>query len=121
MFQGKIMRKLILAGIFFSTLAFAGSPFKNFSGLYHVSSAPIHDPREALPKNTHLYLSLKGQPAQETYNLMEGEPKFTQCGVDHYYKNSHNFQCSYYSSKEEYSCDFSVNIKEGTINSGGWC
>jgi len=115
------MRSIIFILILWSCNVFAGSPYKSFSGSYQISSAPIHDPQEQLEEDTHLYLSLKGEPAQQMYKLIEGDPQYSECGVDHYLKKSGNLQCSFYPSKKEYSCDFSINIAEGTLDSGGWC
>ena len=115
------MHKIILALLVCISSAFAGDPFKDFSGSYHISSAPIPDPPEKLPPNTHVYLSIKGQPAQEMYDLMESIPKLDHCGLDYHLKSVGNVDCSFYPSKHECSCDFSINIKNGVIDSGGWC
>jgi len=115
------MRKLTLTLLFFSSLVFAGSPYKKLSGSYHIGSAPIHDSKKKLPQNTHLYLSFRGKPAQEMYGHIGSEAQYSECGVNHYYKNTSNLQCSYYPSTNEYTWNFSINIKEGIIDSGGWC
>ena len=115
------MRKIILTLLVMTSCALAANPFREFSGLYHISSAPISDPPEKLPPNTHVYFSIKGQPAQEMYDLIEGEPKLNHCGLAHYVKSTGNIDCSFYPIKTEYSCDFSINIKEGVVDSGGWC
>lgn len=115
------MRKIILLPFLCAFSALADSPSKEFSGSYHLSRAPIADSPENLQPNTHLYLSFKGQPAQEMYDLMEGDPRFTECGLNHYVKSAGKMECSFYPTKKEYSCDFSININEGLIDSGGWC
>lgn len=115
------MRKSLLILFVLAPSVFADSPWKDLSGAYHIDSAPIMEPKEPLKENTHLYLAIQGEPAKEMYNTIQAEPKFSKCGTDHFYKTSGNISCQYYKSVEEYSCDFSINIKEGTVEPARWC
>ena len=115
------MKKLFLLTLAITSNSFAESPWKEFSGLYHIDKAPIYDPKEPLEERTHLYLALQGDPAEELYNQIEGEPILSKCGIDHLYKSVGNIRCLYYQSQTKYSCEFSINIKEGIVAPAGWC
>lgn len=115
------MYKKVLILLVSVSSAYAAGPLTEFSGEYHIGKAPIHDPPSELSPSTHIYLSIKGKPAQEFYDLIASEPKFSKCGIDHYEKSSGNVLCSYFPTTKEYSCDFSINISSGNLESGGWC
>jgi len=121
-FQGENMRKLsLLVILFISFFAYSDNPFQPLVGNFHISSAPIADPKAPLPNKTHLYLSISGEVAQEIYTSLNGEPKLNKCDVNHYQKSAGNFICSYYPTDDKYSCDFSVNIQVGKLDSAGFC
>jgi len=115
------MRILVGFSFLFAALAIAGSPFKSFIGSYYISSAPVHDPIKSLSVDTHLYLSIEGEAAQQTYNAMEVEPYKNLCGKDHFSKKSGDFSCSFYPKAKKYSCSFSVDINKGNLDSIGAC
>jgi len=115
------MRKFPLVIIFISFFAFSDSPFEPFTGTYHISGAPISDTKSSLPENTHIYFNVSGEAAHDIYFSLSGKPKLNKCGVDHYEKSSGDFTCSYYPSEDKYSCDFSLNIQAGKLDSGGVC
>lgn len=115
------MRKLPILTFFVAFFAISSSPFKGVEGRYHIGSAPISDPAVALPPNTHIYLNVNGEAAQNIYNSLEGGAKLNECGIDHYEKSSGKFTCSFFPSNNKYSCDFSINIKTGDLDIGGVC
>jgi len=115
------MRILIVISILFTTFAIAGSPFKQLSGQYFISSAPIHDPVKPLPKNTHAYFNIEGTAAKEIYSSMSAEPAENLCGEVHLEKESGDFGCAYYPKSDEYICYFSINLNSGRLEGAGSC
>lgn len=115
------MRNVFFLALALPVLAFAASQFIEFAGEYHIGSAPVADPPTRLPKGTHAYFSVTGDAAKQIYEHMQAEPKLSICGVDHYEKAAGEFRCSYYSSLGDYSCDFSVDLRSGETDSGGYC
>ncbi len=115
------MRKLLLVFFIASTSCFAESPWKEFTGSYHISDAPFLDSETPIKEKTNIYLAIAGEPAKEMYNLIKGEPKFSECGENHYYKTTGNVQCFHYNKSARYSCEFSINLTNGKTESVGSC
>ena len=104
---GSTLRKWFVGVLMLATSVYANGPFMDFPGSYHISSAPIIDPKRNFTSQYPRYLAIKGQVAEQIYNQLESEPMLSECGVNHYTKSVGHFECSFYPSNG----DFSVNLK----------
>ena len=99
----------------------SAASYADYAGKFRIASAPVHDPKQPLPDKTHAYLSIKGVAAKTIYDELQGNPVWSECGSDHFEKRAGHLRCSHFPSSQEYSCDFSVNLKTGETDSGGFC
>lgn len=80
------------------------------------------DPPTNEPKNTHAYVSIEGPAALRIYQTMKGREAKDLCrGEGWKRKAARNFVCSLSGDGKQAACDFSVDLRRGTIDGGKPC
>jgi hypothetical protein len=114
----------ILASIMVSCLPTAGSAVEEFSinGSVYIAGRHPVDPPANEAKNTHAYLTLKGQGAVRMYRAMTASAEDDLCRGDGWkIKRAGHLACSTSSDGKKAECDFSVELRRGTLDPGSPC
>ena len=116
---GAIMALIIVAG-----LPSAGAAVEEFAingSVYMAGRHPV-DPPPNEAKNTHAYLTLKGQGAVRMYRAMTASAEDDLCRGDGWkIKRAGHFACAASSDGKKAECDFAVDLRRGTLDPGNPC
>ncbi len=89
--------------------------------LYIAGKTPI-DPPAGEAKLTHAYFVIEGPGATRLYRAMPGKEAEDLCRGDGWkIKRSADLTCSISRNGKEAGCDFSINVRDGTLGAGNPC
>ena len=95
---------------------------KLLSGSYYLGGDLNIDLQNNEPEFTHMFFYLKGDSAEDLYNLINSKPVYDFCLDDgSMTKFSGNIQCTVSKSQEKYNCYFSINPNDQKIDLGINC
>ena len=98
----------------------SSADWKNFDGIYAVTSRGYLDPSEDEQRDSHYRIQLKGKSAGDLYEAMKVEPVIDEC-TGGMAKNIGEMQCLYFKEGSNYECHFSIEIATQQIEYGVAC
>ncbi len=124
-----VLRRRLPAGAMLALIAVAclptaGAAVEEFAINGNVSIAGRHpvDPPPNEAKNTHAYLTLKGQGAVRMYRAMTASAEDDLCRGDGWkIKRAGPLACSASSDGKKAECDFAVELRRGALDPGNPC
>lgn len=88
--------------------------------LYLAGKTPIDPPPEE-PKNSHAYVTLTGPGALQMYRAMKAKAEPNLCEEGKTMKRAGPLMCSVSRDGRNASCDFSIDLLQGTLADGQPC
>jgi hypothetical protein len=79
------------------------------------------DPPPDQPKNSHAYMTVTGRAALRMYRAMTAKEEPNLCETGKRMKRAGPLYCSLSRNGRSASCDFSVNLQNGTLDDGRPC
>ena len=120
----RLSASAVLALIAVSCLPTAGPAQETsaVSGSVYIAGKPPIDPPPNAAKNSHAYLTLKGQGAVRIYRAMTASAEEDLCRGDGWkIKRAGHFSCSASRDGKKAECDFSVDLRRGALDHGNPC
>ena len=91
-------------------------------GELFVAGRHLVDPPPADSKTSHAYMTIKGAAAMRLFRNLPGKEEWDYClGGQWMRKRAGNLSCSILRAKREAVCDFSVDLRDGTLTDGKPC
>lgn len=123
-FRRRLSAAAILALVAVSCLPTAGTAVEEFAingSIYIAGRHPV-DPPPSDAKNTHAYLTLKGQGAVRMYRAMTASAEDDLCRGDGWkIKRAGHLACATSSDGKKAECDLAVELKRGALDPGNPC
>jgi hypothetical protein len=79
------------------------------------------DPPPNEPKNSHAYMTVKGSAALRLYRAMRGKEEKDACEEGNRIKRAGSLSCSLAKNGRDATCDFSLDLIKGALDSGRTC
>lgn len=121
------MRRALSASIMilFAHLPLAhAADWRDLEGSYVIAGADYLDPPSDAPKNTHLFVQLHGQAAEDLFNAMQGPAEHDDC-TGGMIKVIGQMACQHFKPANEdakrYECSFSIDLAKQAIAGGVAC
>jgi hypothetical protein len=99
-------------------LAQNATPLKG--DMFIAGKTPV-DPPPSEPKNSHAYMTVTGPAALRLYRAMRGKEEKDDCLEGHTTKRAGALSCSLAKSGKDATCDFSLDLIKGALESGRVC
>jgi hypothetical protein len=90
-------------------------------GEFFTSGRTAIDPPPGEVKNSHAYLTVSGPAALRMYRAMTAKEEPNLCETGKRLKRAGNLYCSLSKNGRSATCDFSVNLLNGTLDAGRPC
>lgn len=91
-------------------------------GEVFIAGATIIDPPPDEQQDTHAYLMLTGEAANKIFDSLKSAPTDDVCRGDGWVaKSAGNVSCAFNRTSGEAKCDFSIDLRRGTIAAGRPC
>lgn len=117
-----LMTSLVCAAITWPRMAIAAEDYRPLDGQYRIWGKTLVDPPAGEPKDTHLYLYLKGGAAKELFESMHVGTKRDECRNDgSLTKIIGNTQCTSSSNGKVFECWLGLDIKNQRMALGVVC
>lgn len=114
------MNRFLMTLLFLLPFHVAGEAM-SLEGAYWIDGKVLIDAPDGQKNDTHMYFRLEGKAAEDLYNLIESEPKWDECGVDHWEKRNDKLSCEFYEKEKAYYCYFSIDIHSEELFYGPPC
>ena len=103
-----------------SSASLAQKPAVLKGELFLAGKTPI-DPPPGEPKNSHAYVTLTGPGALQMYRAMKAKAEPNLCEEGKTMKRAGPLMCSVSRDGRSASCDFSIDLIQGTLDDGQPC
>lgn len=90
-------------------------------GEMFIAGATLIDPPTEEPRNTHAYLTISGDAARRMFNSLKAPAEADACVPGRRLKRLGHVKCSVGAKAADATCDFSLNLTDGTLASGLVC
>lgn len=121
------IRKFASAAIIAGLSAISGSgplsaqDMLGLRGEVHIAGKTPVDPPPNEPRRTHAYLTVTGPAALAMYRNMRAKEEEDVCVTGNRLKRAGNLSCSVTGNGRNATCDFSVNLVQGSLEDGRAC
>jgi hypothetical protein len=118
--MGKLVFHLLLFSLVLSPQAVAQDAIALTGDVFLAGKTPV-DPPPNEPKNSHAYMTVTGPAALRLYRAMRGKEEKDDCLTGHRIKRAGLLSCSLGKNGKDATCDFSLDLVKGALDSGRAC
>jgi hypothetical protein len=115
-----ILHVLTAAALVVAVPAFAQDAIPLKGDVFIAGKTPV-DPPPGEPKNSHAYITVTGPAALRLYRTMRGKEGKDACEEGNKVKRAGSLSCSLAKNGRDASCDFSLDLIKGALDSGRAC
>ena len=94
--------------------------WRDLDGSYAITAPDMLAPGPDAPPDSHFRLQLRGLTARDLYNAMQVAPVTDECTGGRL-KAAEDLRCVFFEDSGRYQCDFSIDLRDGSLDLGLPC